>query len=59
LTAIMTRTAFAWADALVASRRLQGRNWRYDLGYSAFPPPKVIEEGRIDAPVAKRQPESR
>ena len=51
--------AFAWADALVASRRRQEGGWRFDIGYSAFPPPKAIEESRVDAPAAKRQPESR
>lgn len=29
--------AFAWADALVAARWKQGRGWRYDIGFSAFP----------------------
>ncbi|MFV3076805.1 carboxylesterase/lipase family protein [Niveispirillum fermenti] len=27
---------FAYADALVASRRQQGRGWRLDIGFSAF-----------------------
>ncbi|WP_218000363.1 carboxylesterase/lipase family protein [Sphingomonas soli] len=31
--------AFAWADALVASRWRQGRGWRFDIGFSAFPAP--------------------
>lgn len=31
--------AFGWADALVASRWKQGRGWRYDIGFSAFPAP--------------------
>jgi para-nitrobenzyl esterase len=31
--------AFAWADALVASRWKQGRGWRFDIGFSAFPTP--------------------
>src|SRR3546814_7355860 len=30
-------TAFAWADALVAARRREGRGWRLDIGFSAFP----------------------
>jgi len=30
--------AFAFADALVASRRQQGRGWRLDIGFSAFSP---------------------
>ena len=29
--------AFAWADALVARRWSEGRGWRYDIGFSAFP----------------------
>jgi para-nitrobenzyl esterase len=29
--------AFAWADALVADRLRQGRGWRFDIGFSAFP----------------------
>src|SRR3546814_12726259 len=29
--------AFAWADALVAARRREGRGWRLDIGFSAFP----------------------
>jgi para-nitrobenzyl esterase len=39
--------AFAFADALVAGRRQQGRGWRLDIGFSAF---------GVDAPVAGRQP---
>jgi para-nitrobenzyl esterase len=31
--------AFAFADALVAERRQQGRGWRLDIGFSAFPGP--------------------
>ena len=31
--------AFAFADELVTSRRQQGRGWRLDIGFSAFPPP--------------------
>jgi para-nitrobenzyl esterase len=33
----LNAAAFAWADALVASRWQQGRGWRYDIGFSAFP----------------------
>lgn len=36
--------AFAWADALVAGRWAQGRGWRYDIGFAAFPP-KSKESG--------------
>jgi para-nitrobenzyl esterase len=32
-------SAFAFADALVAERRQQGRGWRLDIGFSAFPGP--------------------
>jgi para-nitrobenzyl esterase len=42
--------AFAWADGLVSRRREQGRGWRYDIGFSAFPLP---------APVAKPPSETR
>lgn len=38
--------AFAFADALVADRRRQGRGWRLDIGFSAY----------VDAPVVGRQP---
>ena len=31
--------AFAWADALVSERRRQGRGWRFDIGFQAFPAP--------------------
>lgn len=31
--------SFAWADSLVAERRRQGRGWRLDIGFSAFPRP--------------------
>ena len=31
--------AFAWADALVAERRREGRGWRLDIGFSAYPRP--------------------
>ena len=51
--------AFAWADALVAGRRRQGRGWRYDIGYSAFPSPAAGQEGRVDAPAAKQLPGTR
>jgi para-nitrobenzyl esterase len=51
--------AFAWADALVAGRRQLGRGWRYDIGYSAFPPPAAGQEGRVDAPAAKQLPGTR
>jgi len=40
--------AFAWAEALVAGRRQQGRGWRLDIGFSAG-------DG-VDAPVAGGQP---
>ena len=30
--------AFAFADALIASRRQQGHGWRLDIGFSAFSP---------------------
>ena len=39
--------AFAYADALVASRRQQGRGWRLDIGFSSF---------SVDAPAAGGQP---
>jgi len=42
--------AFAFADGLVASRLQQGRGWRLDIGFAAFPAPNV------DAPVVGRQP---
>jgi len=29
--------AYGWADALVAERLRQGREWRYNIGFSAFP----------------------
>ncbi|MFZ0269243.1 carboxylesterase/lipase family protein [Caulobacter sp.] len=51
--------AFAWADGLVAGRRQQARAWRYDIGYSAFPPPTADQEGRVDVPVAKQLPGNR
>jgi para-nitrobenzyl esterase len=38
---------FAFADALVAGRRQQGRGWRLDIGFSA---------ASVDAPAADRQP---
>jgi para-nitrobenzyl esterase len=44
-------SAFAFADALVTARRQQGRGWRLDIGFSAFP-----KSGGVDAPVAGRQP---
>ena len=40
--------AFAWAEALVTSRRQQERGWRLDIGFSAG-------DG-VDAPVAGGQP---
>lgn len=46
--------AYGWADALVAERRAQGKAWRLDIGFSAFPP-----QGHVDGPDAKRQPETR
>jgi para-nitrobenzyl esterase len=42
--------AFAWADALVAKRRQQGRGWRLDIGFSAFP----ARTGNVDAPASER-----
>ncbi len=51
--------AFAWADALVAGRRQLARGWRYDIGYSAFPPPAAGQDGRVDAPAAKQLPGTR
>ncbi|MEG3152277.1 carboxylesterase family protein [Sphingomonas sp. ZT3P38] len=51
--------AFAWADALVAGRLRQGRGWRYDIGFSAFPVQIAATGGGVDAPAAPRQPESR
>ncbi|MFT3976107.1 MAG: carboxylesterase family protein [Sphingomonas bacterium] len=38
--------AFAWADALVEQRRREGRAWRFDIGFSAFPPAKVTPGGQ-------------
>jgi para-nitrobenzyl esterase len=38
---------FAFADALVAERRQQGRGWRLDIGFAAF---------SVDAPAVGRQP---
>ncbi|MEO9132713.1 MAG: carboxylesterase family protein [Sphingomonas sp.] len=49
----LTPAAFAWADALVARRRLQGQGWRLDIGFSAG------KDGSVDAPAAKRQPKTR
>ena len=43
----LTPGAFAFADALVAGRRSEGRGWRLDIGFSAF---------SVDAPAAGRQP---
>lgn len=51
--------AFAWADALVARRLREGRGWRYDIGFSAFPAQAANRGGGVDAPAAPRQPESR
>jgi len=48
--------AFAWADALVAGRMRLGRGWRYDIGFSAFPPPGQGHGGGVDAQAAGRQP---
>src|SRR3546814_11454317 len=39
-------TAFAWADALVAARRREGRGWRLDIGFSAFP--AAMPDGRVE-----------
>jgi para-nitrobenzyl esterase len=50
--------AFAWADALVARRRLQGQGWRLDIGFSAFPPPAVSGGDGVDAPVPGRHAEA-
>jgi para-nitrobenzyl esterase len=50
--------AFAFADTLVADRRRQGRAWRLDIGFSAFPPPTTTQSGSVDAPVAGRQPKT-
>ncbi len=47
--------AFGWAEALVAERRAQGKPWRVDIGFSAYPPPP---SSGVDAPDAKRQPRS-
>jgi len=46
--------AYAFADALVAGRRQQGRGWRLDIGFSAFP-----KGGSVDVPVTGRQPTAR
>lgn len=48
--------AFAFADTLVENRRLQGRGWRLDIGFSAFPPKTTSQAGDVDASVAGRQP---
>ena len=48
--------AFAFANALIAGRRQQGRGWRLDIGFSAFPPPTTSQDGNVDSPVARRQP---
>ena len=45
--------AFSWAQGLVAERRAQGKPWRLDIGFSAFPAVTV------DAPDMNRQPEAR
>jgi para-nitrobenzyl esterase len=55
----LTPAAFAWADALVARRRLQGQGWRLDIGFSAFPAPAAGQPGSVDAAAPKRQPEAR
>jgi len=44
--------AFAFDDELVSTRRQQGRAWRLDIGFSAFPPRKT----GVDEPAAGRQP---
>jgi len=36
--------AFSFADALVAERLRQGRGWRLDIGFSAFPAPPRPDE---------------
>jgi para-nitrobenzyl esterase len=51
--------AFDWADALVARRLREGRGWRYDIGFSAFPAQAANRGGGVDAAAAPRQPESR
>jgi len=38
--------AFAFADALVANRLRQGRDWRLDIGFSAFAAPADEQGGR-------------
>jgi para-nitrobenzyl esterase len=48
--------AFAFADALIAGRRQQGRGWRLDNGFSAYAPPTTSQGGSVDAPVVGRQP---
>lgn len=45
--------AFDWAQGLVAERRAQGKPWRLDIGFSAFPAVTV------DASDPNRQPEAR
>jgi len=44
--------AFAFDDSLVATRRQEGRAWRLDIGFSAFPPRKT----GVDEAAAGRQP---
>jgi para-nitrobenzyl esterase len=46
--------AFAFAAGLVAERRQQGRGWRLDIGFSAFP-----KGGSVDAPAPGGQPTAR
>ena len=50
--------AFAFADALVAGRRQQGRGWRLDIGFSGagLPAADVPAGGSVDVPATGRQP---
>src|SRR3546814_12178722 len=50
-------TAFAWADALVAARRREGRGRRLDIGFSAFP--AALPAGGVDPPAASGRAPSR
>jgi para-nitrobenzyl esterase len=48
--------AFAFADALIETRRRQGCGWRFDVGFSAFVPPPAGQGDDVDADVVCRQP---
>jgi para-nitrobenzyl esterase len=48
--------AFGFADALVAERRRQGRGWRLDIGFAAFPSPETSQGRNLDAPTVGRHP---